>query len=680
MVPTALSVALLASAQDASISRQIMTVEFAPERSHVLFTYRAMVDGVGPLTFRLHPHVQVRAVATDQGETLFTREPAADGSPHDRITINLTGDESRLDFLCEAVLRQDVSRGERAGVIHNHSVNAHVGPEGVFLSDGSAWHPQWIDEEGVPHLLPALVEIRQLDGWAFVCSGDPMPPDRVPAKPDPSVDAAVVTGSPERAPTVRPVPDDLARPVWTWRTPRPVDGVAVAGNRHRLKGVTHDTMHGPVEIVTHFSEGNATNGDLFLDAAASYLDLYVPLLGPFPYRRFSIVENFFSSGFAYPGFTLLGPQVVAMGERSLAPGYLDHELIHNWWGNGVYVHPRSGNWCEALTSYCANYYRRVHEGGEPAGRDYRRGIVMRASADPSLDNGPVGRFGLDDAIDRFVGYEKGSFLFMMLEHGPGIPPEQTDRTAMFAALKRFASEFMGRRATWDDLRRSIEAEWGESRRDFFARWVDSHNVPITPAVWTNAAMGAFRREYFSGDELIDVSFGRDEQGSWREIDPNFLVYRLLPPEQVIPTLAGTLGPGGMRVLSDAARPEIAAFLPRVNHDEKGENLLLIGADAIAFHRELLARAANPIDVRASSFALGEANFADADHAVLHTMPYPDKPGRFITLFHANGDAGWSRLRLITFYSRDSTIVWKGEQVIDRRVFEPSRRLHVIPPS
>lgn len=679
MILTCLAAALLGPAQDASISRQIITVQFAPERNHVLFTYRAVVDGVGSLIFRLHPDVQVKAVLADREEVLITREPADDGSRHDRITVNLTGDESRLDFLCEAVLRQDVSRGERAGVIHNHSVNAHIGPEGVFLSDGSAWHPQWIDEGGVPHLLPALIEITPLDGWAFVCSGDPAGEAARPRSNErPATEATGQTRSPERAPMPRPAPDDLARPIWTWETPRGVDGVAVVGNRHVLKGITHDTIHGPVEIVTHFSDRNAPQSDLYLDAAASYLDLYVPLLGPFPYQRFSIVENFFSSGFAYPGFTLLGPQVVAMGERSLAPGYLDHELVHNWWGNGVYVDPRSGNWCEALTSYCANYFRRVHEGGEPAGREYRRGIIMRASADPSLDNGPVGRFGVDAAIDRFVGYDKGSFVFMMLEHGPGIPPEQTDRTAMFAALKRFAAEFMGRRATWNDLRRTIEAEWSESRADFFARWIDSHNVPRTPAAWSSAAMGTFRRDFFSGDELLDVGFGRDEQGAWREIDPGFLVYRLLPPEQVIPTLAGTLGPGGMRVAGDAERPEFDAFLPRVNHDEKGENLLLIGAKAIAAHRALIERAANAIAVRDGSFTLGDAVFADPEHAVLHTMPHPDQPGRFITIFHANGDAGWSRLRLITFYTRDSTIVWKDEQVIDRRVFEPSRRLRVNP--
>ena len=60
--------------------------------------------------------------------------------------------------------------------------------------------------------------------------------------------------------------------------------------------------------------------------------------------------------------------------------------------------------------------------------------------------------------------------------------------------------------------------------------------------------------------------------------------------------------------------------------------------------------------------------------VLHTMPHPDSPGRFITVFHANGADGWSRLRLVPFYTRDSTIVWEEDEVVARRLFEPDRRI------
>jgi hypothetical protein len=641
---------LVAGAFDVAVASQSLEVQINPAAHEVLVAARYEVEGVGEVRFRLNERVAVRAVFGGDDEFLFVREG-------DELAINLTGDQSTLLILTEAKHEQDFAAGERAGVIHNHSVDAHVGPEGVFLSDGAAWHPMWIDgADGVPRLVPTEIHLAPAEGWAFVCSGEP------------AENAAVV--------------EPLDEPVWHWRTPRPVDGVAIVGNRHEIAGRAHDTAHGRVEVVAHFGDRNAATAELFIDAACDYLDLYVPLLGPFPYQRFTIVENFFSSGFAYPGFTLLGPQVVAMGERALAPGYLDHELVHNWFGNGVYVDPGSGNWCEALTSYCANYYRRVAEGGEEAGRAHRRDLLMKLSADPvSNDNGPLGAFGGQSGtpIARFVGYDKGAFVFIMLEHGPTPPedPAVIDRSLFFAALQLFIRDHLGRRASWDDLRRAVEQVYGESRETFFQHWVREHHVPLTPDVITRGAVAAFLKQ-LSGDEVVDLRPGMDGGGRFVEIDPDFRVYRALPPAQIIPTIAGTLGAGGVRAVTLESRTEATALIERLGAREEGENLILIGRAAIEMHRDLIARAAEPIELAKSSFTIGEATFDHADHAVLHSMPHPDRPGRFITVFHANGEAGWSRLRLATFYTRDSTVVWNGDEVIHRAVFEPSRRAYREP--
>ena len=145
---------------------------------------------------------------------------------------------------------------------------------------------------------------------------------------------------------------------------------------------------------------SAARAPRLLDAIASYLDLYQPLLGAYPYSEFTVVENFFSSGFAFPGFTLLSSQVIEMGERGLRPGYLDHELLHNWWGNGVLASRRSGHWAEALATYCANYMRPVLEGRSEQGRAQRRSVAETLSGDPVLRGAGgrrlrAGRRGLD---------------------------------------------------------------------------------------------------------------------------------------------------------------------------------------------------------------------------------------------------------------------------------------------
>lgn len=50
----------------------------------------------------------------------------------------------------------------------------------------------------------------------------------------------------------------------------------------------------------------------YLDRAAEYIQRYEELIGPFPYTRYSIVENRLPTGYGMPGFTLLGQAVVRL--------------------------------------------------------------------------------------------------------------------------------------------------------------------------------------------------------------------------------------------------------------------------------------------------------------------------------------------------------------------------------
>jgi hypothetical protein len=242
-------------------------------------------------------------------------------------------------------------------------------------------------------------------------------------------------------------------------------------------------------------------------------------------------------------------------------------------------------------------------------------------------------------------------------------------------LRRFAGEFMGKRASWDDLIQTIERESGESREPFFEKWIREHTLPVTPTDSSESALRDFYRKH-AVDELFEVASGEDEEGPWVEVDPDFLVYRVLQPEWIVPTITGTFGSGGMTVDAGSDREEVKAFLARLPEGwtQDGENLLIIGHAAIRKRMDLIARTANPIVIDEDSFELDGTRYDDPEHAVLHSMPDPDRPGRFITIFHANGADAWSHLRLIRFYSRDSTVVWKGDEVIARAVYEPSRKI------
>ena len=537
-------------------------------------------------------------------------------------------DGERITFEWQGNFQDSVSAGERVGQIHNFSVDAHISEDGVFLSDWAPWYPKPVDENGSPYLRTMELEVAPIEGWTFVASGNP------------------VEGK--------------------WVTPRPVDGMALVGNKHVVASSTVELASGVVEIAVHLAPEHETKIQYYLEAAKDYLELYTPLLGAYPYDQFTIVENFFSSGFAYPGFTVLGPRVVGMAPKSLAPGYLDHELLHNWWGNGVYVDSSRGNWCEALTSFCTNYGRRALEDGSEAARSYRRGILNKVSLDPSLDNGALKDFGSadpqDGQIDRFVGYDKGSFVFMMLEDvlNDGSVYDAS-KSKIWETLNRFTRTNLGKRASWIDIQHAAEAQYPQRAAGwldtFFKYWVYDHHVPETvPTLVAELP------------QVLDISKG----DNWIDIDHDYRYYRLLPSEQISPTIAGTLS--GTNVVIDEnilAISDTGQWLAEV---DDGENYLLIGKGAIDRHKDLWKNASDTISFIDNGFVIDGEEYLGEDLAVLHTMQHPNNDDLFVTVFHSVGEVGWERLRFIWYYSKDTTVIWNQNETLVRRVFEPSTRI------
>ncbi len=112
--------------------------------------------------------------------------------------------------------------------------------------------------------------------------------------------------------------------------------------------------------------------DRYLDATAQYLEMYRGLLGPYPYSKFALVENFWETGYGMPSFTLLGEQIIRF--PFILHSSYPHELLHNWWGNGVFVDLAGGNWCEGLTAYLADHLIAEQRG---QGADHRRAILQK---------------------------------------------------------------------------------------------------------------------------------------------------------------------------------------------------------------------------------------------------------------------------------------------------------------
>ena len=81
--------------------------------------------------------------------------------------------------------------------------------------------------------------------------------------------------------------------------------------------------------------------------------MYEKYTGKYPFRRFSVVENFLPAGYSFPTFTLLGKDIVKM--PFIVDTSLGHEVLHQWFGNLVYNPDKGGNWSEGLTTYVADH-------------------------------------------------------------------------------------------------------------------------------------------------------------------------------------------------------------------------------------------------------------------------------------------------------------------------------------
>ena len=190
-------------------------------------------------------------------------------------------------------------------------------------------------------------------------------------------------------------------------------------NGNRITGgplVIAEDSAGAVDIVVYLHERDDALSRKYLDATARYMEMYRQLLGPYPYGKFALVENFWETGYGMPSFTLLGPQVIRF--PFILHSSYPHEILHNWWGNSVFVDYESGNWCEGLTAYMADHLIQEQRG---LAVNYRRSTLQkyRNYVREGRDF-PLSEFrSRHSAATEAVGYGKSLMTFHMLRRHSG---------------------------------------------------------------------------------------------------------------------------------------------------------------------------------------------------------------------------------------------------------------------
>jgi aminopeptidase N len=541
------------------ISHQI-SVTLDPTAGRISATDRLELPAdVRQLVFLLHRGLSPRIT---EGDGVLERIGRDGHLERFRLTLS-EGDTATLGY--EGTIRHPFQSLQEGMGRSREQLVGTIGRDGVFLSGYTGWYPNTPDA-----LHRMTLEVTMPAGWLAVSQG---------AGPTPVGDDAQ---------TVR------------WVEEQPQDELYISAARFKL--YRRPTPYGEAQAYLRLPDDDLANR--YLDVTADYLARYSELIGPYPYAKFALIENFWETGYGMPSFTLLGSRVMRL--PFILHSSYPHEILHNWWGNSVYVDYERGNWSEGLTAYLADHLNKVFKG---EGATYRR-EQLQAYADyvTGGQDFPLVEFrGRHSMSSQAVGYGKMLMLTHMLR-------VQLGDDTFKSGLRTFFRRNLFRTASLDDLKAAFELASNEDLDAFFEAWttrtgaatlkLGDTQVEQTPVGSYLVTGGIYQVQEAPAYPMTVPVVVHDERGVPRRVlatfngrtarfraevaappvriavDPQFDTYRRLQPEESPASLSRLFGAeGGLIVLpATASEPARKAYAGLAEAWRKGSDRWQIVSD------------------------------------------------------------------------------------------------------
>ncbi len=249
----------------------------------------------------------------------------------------------------------------------------------------------------------------------------------------------------------------------SWDSPEPMEEIYLIA----AKFTEYSKAAGSTDVMAFLRTPDETLANKYLEATAQYLEMYRKLIGPYPFSKFALVENFWETGYGMPSFTLLGEQIIRF--PFILNSSYPHELLHNYWGNSVYVDFKTGNWCEGLTAYMADHLIAEQRG---QGEEYRRATLQKYTDYVKSSNDfPLKEFGSRyNASSEAIGYGKSLMMWNMLR-------DKIGDEEFIRGFQKFYRDNKYRAASFNDIRISLESVTGKDLSQFFDQWVNRKGAP-----------------------------------------------------------------------------------------------------------------------------------------------------------------------------------------------------------
>jgi aminopeptidase N len=532
---------------------------------------------------------------------------------------------------------------------------------GVYLAGSTQWVPQVGDA-----LVTFTLAVELPAGWKSVSEGE-----------------RTSSGTPER-----------------WSVTTPTEEVHLIA----APFTEYSRDAGAVKAFAFLRKPDQALADRYLDATAQYLEMYNRLLGPYPYSKFALVENFWETGYGMPSFTLLGEQVIRF--PFILHSSYPHELLHNWWGNGVFVDLAGGNWCEGLTAYLADHLIAEQRG---QGADHRRAILQRVTDYVTPENDfPPSRFtSRHDAVTEAVGYGKTAMMWNMLR-------EKVGDAQFIKALQEFYRSNRFREASYDDIEKSFEAVSGLDLRPFFDQWIRSVGTPelrldnaaahgahvdvtlsqvqsgrlfvldVPVVIATDKGVETRTVSMPSDRARVDASFDLAGAAQRVEIDPQFQVYRRLSPFEIPPSLSKAFGAKKVLIVMSAQSAAVYAGLAKAWARDGVETVKDTELDALPADRAVWVFGAGnkfaPVvaealksygaSLDATGLRTASSAYEGAERSLVVAVRHPSNPSSAVIYVSASSEAAADALaRKLPHYGKYSWLVFTGDEATNEATGE-----------
>ena len=635
--------------------------------------------------------------------------PLSGSVPLDVLRLTLPKGSREVVLSWSGVIRHTLEAQEENYARGFSETAGTITPDGVYLSRGTGWFPAPLPgtrkigggrtasgqaADLSDSLATFVLEVRVPTGWDAVSQGKR---------------------------TVHEKTAEATRVVWDSAEPQDDIYLIAAKFTETARvipgGAAGKSPGGPPErdvtALAFLRDPDEPLANKYLDATGQYLEMYGRLLGPYPYEKFALVENFWETGYGMPSFTLLGSKVIRL-PFILTSSY-PHEILHNWWGNGVYVDSAAGNWCEGLTAYLADHLFAEQKG---AGADYRRETLQKYAdyVSTGKDFPLTGFRERSSAATEAVGYGKSLMFFHDLRRRMG-------DERFVKGLRLFYERNLFRRASFDDLRRAFQDSGREEDlTPLFAEATERTGAPVLRLAEASARRGEkewtlsldLRQEQSGQPFHLEVPIaitllGREQAWDIRipldarqvrstihlparplrvDVDPAFDLFRRLDRAEVPVALSRAFGAEQAVVVLPAKAPEplLAAYRALAAEWEKGSaghievtldaEISSLPADRtvwlFGWENQFLPQASwalHPYGASASSEAASfdeKTNLPRAGHSAAFATAHPANPAQALAWLASDTPAALPGLgRKLPHYHKYSWLGFEGDEPTNR---------------